>query len=272
MSIGYAAQMLWEKRILRFAEELGDLRRLFPDELGSHYKLENDWYVADGRAICFRQHQIVLMVGGTLDKPAPWDGGVQDALLKTVATELLPHLVGLERERWTNTPFEENDPPPMGADAARASVLELTEERVFVEAEVDYFSQKESANPDLELWFRGTDRAFLLSAKNGGLWNHKWIPSGSYRVGVFAKVYSQPLAKWTGKNKRFDEYLWSSPIIPLELRRGRTYRFAIGLPVDKRALTEEERAFIQSPEATLPKRREILEVRVVEDRAQEPYR
>jgi hypothetical protein len=254
-----------------FASELGDVARFFPATLGAAYSTNGSGsHSASGRSVSFKGNRIAIGMSTTDSHPAPWDGGVQDAVLKTIATELLASLVSAERWRWTATPFEENDPPPMDAEQARALVLRITEERVFVEFDVDYFLPGESANPDLEVHFHRGETctqvcASTVPVRAGG----SWVPTGVNKVTAVARVSSQPLARWprstNWKKSRAHDVLWQSPTITVDLRPMRVYRFALGIPRDQRVLTEEERQFIVQPDATLEKPRELLELRLVNE-------
>jgi hypothetical protein len=259
-----------------FASDVGDVARLFPATLGAAYSTSGSGsHSASGRSVSFKANQIAIGMSTTDSHPAPWDGGVQDAVLKTIATELLASLVSAERWRWTATPFEENDPPPMDAEKARALVLGITEERVFVEFDVDYFLPGESANPDLEVHFHHGETctqvcASTVPVRAGG----SWVPTGVHKVTAVARVSSQPLARWPRatdwKKSRAHDVLWQSAALTVDLRPMHAYRFAVGIPREQRVLTDEERRFIVQPDVKLGQPRELLQLRLVKENAKGP--
>ena len=265
--------------------EIGDVARLFPDAFRNYTKNEKGVHATQGRSIYFRTcaidrspyhfrpnggSEVVVSVSG--NALPPWDGGAQDALLKTLATELMPYVDAAESYRWTASPFEDNDPPSMNAEKARALIARLTQEKVLVEFETDYFTRAETANPDLAVNFhvqpvcdsRCTEQAVSDRNSSG------WIASGEYRAFAYARVYSQPLCtRWPHvddfKKSRAFSVLWRSPYIAFELRPTRKYRFFVGLPKDRRSLTDEERKFIENVHAKLEHPREIIDFRLISD-------
>ena len=256
-----------------FASDLGDVARFFPATLGAAYSTNGSGsHSASGRSVSFKGNRIAIGMSTTDSHPAPWDGGVQDAVLKTIATELLASLVSAERWRWTDTPFEEHDPPPMDAEHARAFVLRITEEHVFVEFDVDYFLPGESANPDIEVHFHHGERCTQVCASTFPVRAQgSWVPTGVQKVKAVARVFSQPLARWPQttnyKRSRAHDVLWQSPTITVDLRPMHAYRFAVGIPREQRVLTEEERQFISQPDAKLEQPRELIELRLVKESA-----
>jgi hypothetical protein len=113
--------------LIRFAPELGAVERLFPAELGPPYTRDPKGYqLTDGRNVLIQGGVIRVAMSSKNGKAAPWDGGVQDAVLRTVATVLLPFVVSVEKSRWTASPFEESDPPPQKGPPARELILQAT--------------------------------------------------------------------------------------------------------------------------------------------------
>ncbi len=138
-----------------FAPELGDVARLFPQPLGGAYASDGHGvHVAGPQKVILKHDSVTLHIEGT--KLPAWDGGIQDAILRTIASELLPFLVDAEMDRWTDTPFEDL-PKRFTKSEAWALVGRLTAHSglVRVEWEMDYFSKAECANPDLEVHFHG---------------------------------------------------------------------------------------------------------------------
>ncbi len=248
-----------------FAPELGDVTQLFPLALGGPYASDRHGvHAARDQKITLKHDSVALRIEGT--KLPAWDGGVQDAILRTIASELLPSLVGAEMDRWTDTPFEDL-PRRFTKSEARALVGRLIAHSglVRVEWEMDYFSRAECANPDLEVHFHDPKQCHCTSARWHEANRFAWMPPGTYRATAAARVFSQPLARWTTENARANEILWVSPTLPVELRPSRVYRFAVGLAAERRELTEEERRFIQDPMARLASPRAALHLRLVSE-------
>jgi hypothetical protein len=113
--------------LIRFAPQLGAVERLFPAELGPPYARDPKGYQStDGRNLLIQGGVIRVAMSSKDGKAAPWDGGVQDAVLRTIATVLLPFVVSAEKSRWTASPFEELDPPPRKGPQARELILQAT--------------------------------------------------------------------------------------------------------------------------------------------------
>jgi hypothetical protein len=257
-----------------FAADLGAMDRLFPTAFGPPYTVDGKRaHCAEGRRIFIKGSEVRIEMHTKDSKPAPWDSGVQDAVLRTIVTELLPSVTGAQTSRWTDSPFEEHDPAPLGPDAARKLLLRITAERVFVEFDVDYFAPGEAANPDLEIHVHDADgrcteaRVSTVAVRSGG----SWVPAGTQKVTAVARVFSQGLSRWTRERKRAHEVLWQSPTLIVELQPMRTYRFAVGVARALRVLTEEERRFLQEPEARLDSPRELLDLRLVKESVKEPW-
>lgn len=249
---------------LEFDPAVGDLAELFP--IAAPYALNDRGdFVAEGKWIRICDAELSLSIAGT-QLPA-WDEGVQDAVLQTIATELLPFLQAATLDRTTDSPFEDL-PSHWKGDQAAALVTKLAGDGrlVQVEWEIDYFRRPQCANPNLEVHFEGARHRHVASAREHALDDLVHVPVGAYEATAVARVSAQPLARWLTNGKRFNEILWTSQPLEVEIVSGFRYRFAVGLRPSKRFLTPAERRFMEDPRAKLPAPRQILHLHLLQRR------
>ena len=110
---------------LTFTPELGEAAALFPKTFGDPYReVAHGVHTAPGRSIRVLGRDVEFGMETKDALPPEWDGGVQDALLKAIATELLALVARITTERWTKSPFEE--PPAKVETDPHGFLLYLT--------------------------------------------------------------------------------------------------------------------------------------------------